>query len=134
MFVVDASVVLAWCFADERSDLADVAIGRLLVDGGVAPAHWPLEISQAISSAERRRRIRSAEVPALQAMLIPLPVDVVPVSIAQAIDLLDLARGHGLSVYDAAYVDLALSRGLGLATIDERLAAVCRTVGVPLIA
>ena len=50
-----------------------------------------------------------------------------------AFDSLDLARTHNLTAYDAAYLDLARSRGLGLATVDQRLAAACRTVGVPLI-
>jgi predicted nucleic acid-binding protein len=134
MFVVDASVVLAWSFADEHSDEADAAIDRLLGDGGIAPAHWPLELAQAIASAERRNRIRSTEIPELRALITALPVDLAMIDLEGAVDrLVDLARTHGLSVYDAAYVDLALSRGLGLATIDERLAAVCRTVGVPLI-
>ena len=134
MFVVDASIVLAWSFADEQSDSADAAIDRLLDDGGIAPAHWPLELAQAIASAERRQRIRSKEIPELRAMLTALPVDVAALDLAESTGrVLDLAREHALSVYDAAYVDLALSRGLGLATIDERLAAVCRTVGVPLI-
>lgn len=135
MFVVDASVVLAWGFADEHSDEADAAIDRLLGDGGIAPAHWPVELSQAIASAERRHRIRSTEIPDLQDLITALPVDLAVMDLQDAVGrLLDLARAHGLSGYDAAYVDLAMSRGLGLATIDERLAAVCRTVGVPLIA
>ena len=134
MFVVDASVVLAWSFADEQSDAADAAVDRLLVDGGIAPAHWPLELAQAIASAERRQRIRPTEIPELQAMITVLPVDIALIDLQAAMGrLVDLARMHGVSVYDAAYVDLALSRGLGLATIDERLAAACRTVGVPLI-
>ena len=134
MFVVDASVVLAWSFSDEHSAAADIAVDRLLDDGAIAPAHWPLELAQAIASAERRQRIKSAEIPDLQAMITALPVDLAVIDLDDATSrVLDLARTHGLSVYDAAYVDLALSRGLGLATIDERLAAACRTVGVPLV-
>lgn len=133
MFVIDASVVLAWCFPDEQSDLADRAIDRLIEEGGVAPAHWPLEIAQAISMAERRRRITVDDVVALRSLVTPLPVDIAPIDLGAAMDSLAAARSLGLSAYDTAYVELARSRGLGLATVDLRLATACRTVGVPLI-
>ena len=133
MFVVDASVVLAWSFPDEQSGLADRAIDRLLVEGGIAPPHWPLEIAQAFSSAERRGRIAFDDVTTLRSLFVPLPVDIVPLDLGGAFDSLDLARAHNLTAYDAAYLDLARARGLGLATVDQRLAAACRTVGVPLI-
>lgn len=133
MFVVDASVVLAWSFPDEQSDLADRAIDRLLGEGGLVPAHWPLEVAQAFATAERRGRITVDDVATLRSLVVPLPVDVVTVGLDQAIAMLELARSHELTVYDAAYLDLARSRGLGLATVDQRLAAACRTVGVPLV-
>ena len=133
MFVIDASVVLAWCFPDEQSDLADRAIDRLIEEGAIAPAHWPLEIAQAISTAERRRRIMVDDIATLQSMVTPLPVNIATIDLASAMDNLLAARSLGLSAYDTAYVELARSRGLGLATVDQRLATACRTVGVPLI-
>lgn len=134
MFVVDASVILAWCFDDESSDLADAVIERLLSEGAIAPAHWPLEIANALRSAERRGRLDEASFQRLRAMLSGLAIDVVPVELSTALGVVDTARRHDLSVYDAAYLDLADLRGLGLATVDAQLAAACRTAGIPMIA
>ena len=134
MFVVDASVVLAWCFDDESSDGAEAAIDRLTVEGGIVPAHWPLEIANAIRVAERRQRVDDAGIRRLKSMVGSLPIDIAPVELTTAFGLIDLARRHDLSVYDAAYLDLADVRGVSLATVDRRLADACRAAGVPLIA
>jgi predicted nucleic acid-binding protein len=132
-FVVDASVVLAWSFDDEQSVYAETVVGRMLTEGGIAPAHWPLEVANAIRSAERRGRIASTDIPKVLALLQGLPVEIVPVELGTSLGLLEMAGAHDLSIYDAVYVELAAFRGLDLATIDERVAAACRTVGVPLI-
>lgn len=134
MFVIDASTILAWCFDDATSDTAVAVVDRLLSEGGIAPSHWPLEIANAVRSAERRGRIDETALVGLRKMVGSLPIDVVPVELSTAFGILDTARRHDLSVYDAAYLDLAGYRGLGLATIDERLAGACRAAGVPLIA
>lgn len=134
MFVVDASVILAWCLDDESSDTSDVAMKRLLSEGAIAPAHWPVELASALRSAERRGRIDQQSFDRLRIKLSGLPVEVVPVELSTALGVVETARRYDLSVYDATYLDLADIRGLGLATIDGRLADACRTAGVPLIA
>ena len=48
MFVIDASITLAWCFADEPSDTADRVLGRLVRDVAVVPSIWPLEIANGL--------------------------------------------------------------------------------------
>ncbi len=132
-FVVDASVTLAWYLRDERSDAAEAVLIRVLQEGAVAPAHWPLEVANAIIAAVRRRRIREDEIPALRSLVHGLPVDVVPVELSTALGAIDTARQHDLSVYDAVYLDLAAFRGLALATLDARLSDACRAAGVPLV-
>jgi len=134
MFVVDASITLAWCFADESSDTTDGVLRRLLTEGGVAPGHWPMEVSNGLRFGERRGRIDEARWSVARSLLTDLPVDIVQVDVAAALDVVDLARRHDLTVYDAVYMDLAASRGLALATADRRLAAACRAAGVALIA
>ncbi len=133
MFVVDASVILAWCLDDESSAVAAAAMDRLLADGGIAPAHWPLEVANALRSAERRGRIDEPALRRLRPKLASLPVDIVPVELPTALGVIEVARRHDLSVYDAAYLDLADVRAIGLATVDARLAHACRLAGVPLI-
>jgi predicted nucleic acid-binding protein len=134
MFVVDTSVILAWCLDDESSDLADAVVGRLMLEGGVAPAHWPLEVANALRSAERRGRVDEPALRRLRPRLKLLPVEIVPVELTTALGVIEIARRHDLSVYDATYLDLADIRGVGLATVDGRLAEACRSAGVPLIA
>jgi len=43
-----------------------------------------------------------------------------------------LAAQHGLTTYDAAYLELAIRRGLPLATLDVSLARAARAEGVTL--
>ena len=133
-FVLDASIALAWCFEDEASPLADGVLSRLEDEEAVAPSIWPLEVANGLRSAERRGRIDEREVPGVVRLLTTLPIEVVPNSLDQALgDVLSLARAAGLSTYDAAYLDLALRRGLPLATADEYLSQAAQASGVDLV-
>ena len=131
MFVMDASIALAWCFEDEAGDGADAVLDRLGRERAMVPAHWPLEVANALRTAERRGRIAAAELADLRALLAALPVDVVPVEVPTALyQVLDAARLRDLTAYDAAYLDLAATRGLPLATIDGALRTACGAAGV----
>lgn len=64
IFVVDASVALAWCFEDEVSSFADGLLERLRQgDQIVVPAHWPVEILNGLLVASRRKRIKANQAP-----------------------------------------------------------------------
>ena len=134
MFVVDASMALTWCVDDEATAATDGVLHRLLLEGGVAPALWPLELANAIRYAARRGRLEARDVERARAIIAGLPVEVLPVETSTALRLIDVAQTHDLSVYDAAYLDVADLRGLGLATLDARVAKACRRAGVSLIA
>ena len=133
-FVIDASIALAWCFEDEASSFADSVLSRLEDEEGVAPSIWPLEVANGLRSAERRGRIDEREVPGIVRLLATLPIEVVPTTLEQALgDVLSLARSAGLSTYDAAYLDLALRRGLPLATADEYLSQAAQASSIDLV-
>lgn len=134
MFVVDASITLAWCFDDETTETTDSLLRRLLLEGAIAPAHWPLEVANGLRFGEKRGRLSRAKLSTAESLLGDLLVDVVSIDIAAALRAGEVARRHDLSVYDAAYLELAASRGIGLATLDSRLSAACRKAHVPLIA
>lgn len=134
MFVVDASVVLAWCLKDEASDAAEAVVDRLLTEGAIAPAHWPLEVANGLRMAERRQRLDASALDALETRLTALPVDVIPVELGSAFGSIEVARSQDLTVYDASYLSLADLRGLSLATVDRRLAEACRASGIALVA
>ena len=133
MLVLDASVALAWCFEDEASAAADRALDRVVAEGAVVPAIWPLEMANALRSAERRGRLTFADQARLRELLIALPISIEPVDLAGALgEVTEIARAADLSAYDAAYLALAARRALPLATTDERLARACVAAGVQL--
>ena len=134
-FVVDASVAMAWCFDDESSPVADAALERLQHEVAVAPAHWPLEVANALRTAERIGRLSASDITRLTRLLSALPVEIVPVEVPTALfGVLEVAREQDLTAYDAAYLDLSYIRDLPLATIDDRLRAACGRAGVRLVA
>lgn len=133
MFVVDASITLSWCFDDESTDRTDQVLVRLLEEGGVVPAHWPLEVANALRTAALSGLVDPHALLRAHEIVRQLPIEIRPVGIATALGLVEPAIQHGLTAYDEAYVTLADALGLGIATLDERLANACRAVGVPLI-
>ena len=132
-FVLDASVTLGWCFEDEGSE-AVAALERARTAAVHVPAVWPLEIANALVVAGRRKRISEAEAARFLELVAALPIDIEPPpQLGQLPMLLALARAHGISAYDASYLDLALRRGAPLATLDAGLAAAAVAAGVELL-
>ena len=133
--VLDASMALSWLLWDEASE-ASLAVQSELAkaDGVWVAAHWRLEVVNAICMAERRKRLDAAGVAQAVALFTQLPVAVDPETNARAsAETLALARQYALSVYDAAYLELALRRGGALASLDGPLRLVAQKLGVPLL-
>ena len=134
MFVIDASVTLAWCFTDESSAYADAVLDRLMIEEARVPAIWPFEVSNGLRSAERRGRLKTTEVARVRDLLVALPVTIDETELSDALgDILTLARTLGLSSYDASYVALAAREDVALATTDDRLRAAARRAGIELV-
>ena len=135
MIVVDASVAIAWCLSDEQDEIADAALARVEREGAIAPAHWPLEVANGLWAAERRGRLTEDDVDRALRLLVALDVEILPVELSTAGGtVIRAARDHGLSVYDACYLDLAYARGGALATMDRDLAKACAHAGVDVVA
>lgn len=134
-FVLDASVTLAWCFADESDEYALGVLDRLRSSEAVAASHWGLELVNAFLVAERRGRIEPGDVPRLAKFVLALPIAVDPVARRRPVDSIHrLGRSHGLSAYDAAYLELAVRYGIPLATLDSDLRFAAEAEGVGLLA
>ncbi|MFN9636144.1 MAG: type II toxin-antitoxin system VapC family toxin [Synechococcaceae cyanobacterium] len=132
--VLDVSLSCAWCFADEASPAAWKLLERMQKAVAHVPALWLWEMGNVLVQAERRGRITSAAIRTFLGLLETLPVCVDHATTASAWhDTLALAPSHGLTVYDAAYLELALRRGLPLASRDKALQAAARREGVPLL-
>jgi len=131
-WVIDSSLALAWALPDERSARADGFWSEITGDVGLfVPALWWYEVVNAMVVARRRERLdeaASAEALELLARL-PLTVDPAePRSVARSIE--GVACSHQLSAYDAAYLELALRLGAGLASLDSRLCDASRAAGL----
>ena len=126
--VVDTSVTMAWIFADERDAYSLAAARRVDAQGGAVPALWRWEVENTLLSALRRNRIDEAELEQHLLDLQSLPIEVDGTSGFGS--EVSLARQFDLSVYDAAYLELAMRRNCKLATNDEALRKAARSSGV----
>jgi predicted nucleic acid-binding protein len=132
--VIDASVALAWSFADEDSPYANSIRESLTHDSVIVPAIWPLEVANGLLQSERRGRSTQADSALIQASLGSLPIAVdQPVPDQYSAATLDIARSYNLTVYDAAYLELAMREGLPLASLDSDLRAAAERAGVQLV-
>lgn len=128
-FVLDCSATLPWFLEDERTAFTDsLLFGAKRADYWV-PGIWSLEFPNALLVAERKRRIdRARRIEALdQIQLLQIRVDGEPVDLKV---ISSIAEKHDLSTYDAAYLELAIRRGLGLVTLDRELAQAASSEGV----
>lgn len=126
--VLDNSVILSWCLQDETDPLAEQAMLRTVEHGAVVPGIWWYEVRNALVMNERRGRLTAPDTEATLADLRQLRI-----SLDQAHDgsvLVALAREHALSVYDAAYLEVALRRTLPLASLDKRLIQAAAALGI----
>lgn len=131
-FVLDSSVTMAWFFQDEATPSTDELLDELNADArAVVAAHWALEVSNTLLMAERRKRSTVADSSHFLAILDALPIEADQETVTRATSTtLGLARTHGLTLYDGAYLELAMRRSLPLATLDRELRAAARKTGV----
>lgn len=129
-FVLDASVAMAWCFEDESRPETDQLLTALADEGAVVPALWQWEVVNVLLAAQRKGRLTDAQADHFLHLLSQLPIEIE--TVATPTGVLSTGRRHGLSAYDAVYLDLAGRAGLGLATLHDRLAAAARDAGIPL--
>jgi predicted nucleic acid-binding protein len=130
-FVVDTSVAVCWFMPDERHPIADAAFRRIIDDPAVTPVLWWYELRNVLIVNERRGRLDSAKTVRVLRLLQGLPV-AMDADVEEE-TLMQLARRHRLTVYDAAYLELALRKTYPLATLDAALSIAARAEGVPLI-
>ena len=133
-FVVDSSIAITWCFAEERTPAAAALLDRVTVSGAFAPSLWPLEVLNVLLMAERRKRVDSVRRHQLMGTLGSLPITLDTQTAAQAWTMThQLAEQHRLTLYDASYLELAQRLELPLATLDADLRAAARALSVQLL-
>ena len=133
-FVIDAPVALAWCFDNEATEATRALLDRFESEQAEVPSLWHLELANALVSGERHRRITRTRANEFIALIAGLPIVIDEQTPTLALStILDLARSERLSTYDASYLELAMRRGLSLATKDNDLAKAAQHVGVTLL-
>ncbi len=134
--VLDSSATLAWVHGDECTPAIEAVFDRGADQGAIVPSLWHLEVANGLMVALRRNRISAAERADALADLAELDISVDPETEERAWNATtQLADLYGLSIYDAAYLELARRRRMPLATLDKALirAAEAGGVGVPLM-
>jgi predicted nucleic acid-binding protein len=131
VFVLDASVSACWALDDEDHPIADTALDLTCSDGMIVPSLWWFEMRNLLLVAERRSRSTIDRTNAFlgQMKRLELSIDRLP----DEGGIFQLARRHGLTVYDASYLELAKRVAVPLATLDRKLAAAAKLEGVNLI-
>ena len=130
-FVLDASIVITWALRDEDHPLADFAFLELKSGSAIVPGIWWYEIRNVLLLSERRNRISPEDTVQFLRNLDDFSIDVDPSR--DGTQILDLSRRYRLSVYDAAYLALALRDRLPLATLDKALKGAAAAAGVSIL-
>jgi len=130
--VIDANIAIAW-FRPSPSALADAVLDELCEHGAVVPALWRWEVQDVLRRLHEGGLLTMSFEAALMEMS-QLPITVDDQFLGLFGDESELSKKHGLSVYDAAYLELAIRHRVRLATIDKKLSAAAKTVGAAFLA
>jgi len=133
-FVLDASLAVQWFLEDEadRKYSLDI-LSSLSEKRALVPALWFYEVGNGLLMAHRRKRISFGQIDAFLSRLKALPIDTLPQSPDEILNLPTLAQAHGLTVYDAAYLFLAMKSNSSLATTDNALRRAAASTGVKIL-
>ena len=132
--VLDASVTLSWYLEDESTQATDAVMDGVAQSGALVPSLWRLEVANGLQAAIRRKRIDTAYRDAAFIQLMRLPIAIDPETDTHAwTTTVRLADRFQLIPYDAAYLELAHRERLPLASLDRKLRAAARALGVELL-
>ena len=134
-FIVDCSVTVAWCFEDEATVELDSLLDRVQREGAVVPPLWISEAANVLLLAQRRGRIDRETMQERLALLdmLPIETDNMASGAVWRSSVLTLADVEALTFYDATYLELAIRRGLPLASSDAALRRAARRRGVVVV-
>jgi len=134
-FVLDSSLALSWCFDDEATDSVQEIL-ETFGEGARAfvPPLWAWEINNTLTMAQRTKRLTPAERIEKSSLLQALPIEVDEIAHKQCWTATStVAHEQKLSVYDAAYLEMAIRLNVPLGSLDSDLRAAAKKVGVKLL-
>lgn len=132
--IIDASVTMAWYFADASTAETDALLDRVAEAGAVVPGLWRLEVANTFQTAVRQERIDAIyrDASLVELGFLPITVDADTSDYAWGTTL-RLAERFSLSTYDAAYLELAQRLSLPLACLDEALRTAAAALAIELL-
>ena len=132
--VLDSSVALASVIDLETTPAVLQAMHLVISNGAWVPSLWRIEVANVLEMGVRRNRFDASFQSKALADLSLLQISIDPETDRQAWSATSrLASLHRLTLYDAAYLELALRRALPLATFDRELRAAASAEGVKLL-
>ena len=131
-FIVDASVGFAWVYLGQATPETDHLLNEVAAGATViVPALWFLEMSNVLLIAQRRHRLTATQRKAAMEKLTAMQFTVDEEGTRHAFGKTsELAEKHGLTIYDATYLELAVRRSLPLASRDEALKSAAKQCGL----
>lgn len=131
-FVLDCSVTMTWCFDDESNDATVEILESLNDSTAIVPSIWPLEVANVLLIAGRKNRITEVQSARFVDALSSLPIVVDQTTTSRAMhSVFLLARKADLTIYDAAYLELAIREEVPLMTLDDKLIKAAKKFGIP---
>jgi len=132
-FVLDCSVTMAWCFEDESNDYTDTILENLQNATAIVPTIWSLEVANVLLLSKKNKRITEVQSASFIDALSALPIIVDQSTTTRAMhSIFALARQSDLTIYDAAYLELAIREKIPLLTLDKGLIKVAKKLHIPL--
>lgn len=132
--VLDASLALQWFLEDESGrDYSLAVLTTLAEKRALVPLLWFYEIGNGLLMAHRRQRVSFEQIEGFLTRLKALPIDAAQDTPGDILELPGIARTHGLTNYDAAYLRLAARYNLPLATNDSLMRKAAASAGVALL-
>jgi predicted nucleic acid-binding protein len=135
-FVLDNTIAMAWCFAEEATEFTEALLDRLSnsIDVAVVPDLWLYEVVNVTELAARKGRISTEQAEGFVQALADLPIEFDPTTREGMFGpVRALVRQYQLTAYDASYLDLAIRQSLPIASFDIALLAAAKTAGVGLV-
>lgn len=132
-FVLDCSVTMAWCYEDESSTETDAILEKLKLCTAVVPTIWPLEVANVLLLSKKNGRITDVHSASFIDALAALPIVVDSSTTSRAMSsVLVVAEQTQLTIYDAAYLELAMREKIPLITLDKAMIKAAKKLGVHL--
>ncbi len=130
-FILDCSAAMAWCFDDETTDYSEAVLESLRSKSALVPVIWPLEVTNVLLMAIKRKRLTKIKAAAFLDRLNDLPIKLANSKpLSTMVSVFELGDEHKITSCDAAYLDLAIAHNIPLSTMDKDLAKAAKATKI----